>query len=105
MQNFRHLVYQLEVVFGIVQAIINRLWPENQCLGNSAGADNSFGELLSDELVRKEKYVQEINSVMMLCAMVFSVSIEAPHCAADPDWQKVRGKFLHGGYCASGTRI
>ena len=41
-QDYRHPVYRLEVVFGIVRAILYRLSPENSYLGNSAGADCDF---------------------------------------------------------------
>ena len=42
MQNYRHSVYPLEVVLGIVEVIGYRLRPENNYFGNSAGADCNF---------------------------------------------------------------
>ena len=42
MQNYRHPVYRLEVVFGIDEVSLYRLWPENNELGNSAGADSIY---------------------------------------------------------------
>ena len=44
-QNYRHPVYRLEVVFRLVLVIIYRLWLENNYLGNSAGADCVSEEL------------------------------------------------------------
>ena len=39
LQSYRRPVYRPKVVLGIVQVILYRLWPENNFLGNSAGAD------------------------------------------------------------------
>ena len=39
MQDYRLPVYRPKAVLGIISVILYRLWPENNYLGNSAGAD------------------------------------------------------------------